>query len=189
MTTQQILTDGEWLDYLLKHADAATLHVAAYEYEGRLRLRTDANNLRKLAEAAILAKAPQAQPEQATQGEAVAWRDHVEQRLNNWRFQTEDGDMLGLDDFMSNEVAEDLIDYVCDDYADPAPSAAVVDVTPDLGYATMMGDEIYAGIFEDEIWPVTNATILGFDSNDALRAFLTWHYAARSAQQAQTGGA
>ena len=55
------------------------------------------------------------------QVEPVAWRDHVEQRLHNWRQRTmnRSGDRLALDDMMSKESIDDLIDYVCDEWSDP----------------------------------------------------------------------
>ena len=61
------------------------------------------------------------------QVEPVAWRDHVEQRLHNWRQRTmnRSGDRLALDDMMSKESIDDLIDYVCDEWSDPvAPQQA-----------------------------------------------------------------
>lgn len=60
-------------------------------------------------------------------GEPVAWREHVEQRLRGWRQRiiNGDGDRLALDDFMDEEAMDDLIDYVCDEYAAPqAPQQA-----------------------------------------------------------------
>jgi hypothetical protein len=59
--------------------------------------------------------------------EPVEWRDHVEQRLHNWRqrFVNRSGDRLALDDMMSKESIDDLIDYVCDEWSDPvAPRQA-----------------------------------------------------------------
>ena len=49
------LTDDEWLNYLLTHADNSVLHVAAdknnsIRMDGKWYLRADANNLRKLVE-------------------------------------------------------------------------------------------------------------------------------------------
>lgn len=60
-----------------------------------------------------LAQEPQAEP--------VAWHDHVEQRLLTWRqrFMNKSGDQLALDDFMDKESLDDLIDFVCDQYAHP----------------------------------------------------------------------
>jgi hypothetical protein len=50
-----------------------------------------------------------------------AWREFVEQRLLNWRQRlvNKSGDQLALDDFMDKESLEDLIDYVCDEWAGP----------------------------------------------------------------------
>lgn len=55
----------------------------------------------------------------------VAWRDHVEQRIRGWRQRTmnRSGDRLALDDMMGQESIDDLIDYVCDEWSDPAPAA------------------------------------------------------------------
>ena len=61
------------------------------------------------------------------QAEPVAWRDHVEQRMHNWRQRkmNRSGDRLALDDMMSKESIDDLIDYVCDEWSDPvAPQQA-----------------------------------------------------------------
>lgn len=64
----------------------------------------------------------------ALQGEPVAWREHVEQRLRSWRQRTmnKSGDHLALDDFMGQESIDDLIDFVCDEWSDPlaAPQPA-----------------------------------------------------------------
>lgn len=51
------LTDEQWLEYLLRHADKSVLHVAAIvggsiQNQGKWVLQADANNLRKLVEAA-----------------------------------------------------------------------------------------------------------------------------------------
>ncbi len=62
----------------------------------------------------------------------VVWRDHVEQRMRQWRQRAmnRSGDRLALDDFMDANSLEDLIDYVCDEWAAPAPVAKV-----DFGYS------------------------------------------------------
>lgn len=55
------------------------------------------------------------------QGEPVAWRDHVEQRLLTWRqsFVNKSGDQLALDDFMDKQSLDDLLEYVLDEYTTP----------------------------------------------------------------------
>lgn len=68
-----------------------------------------------------------AAPAAPQQAEPVAWRDHVEQRMHNWRQRkmNRSGDRLALDDMMSKESIDDLIDYVCDEWSDPvAPQQA-----------------------------------------------------------------
>lgn len=60
------------------------------------------------------------------------WRDHVEQRLLTWRQSkmNRSGDRLALDDFMDKESLADLIDFVCDEWAEPAahpPRAPLTD--------------------------------------------------------------
>lgn len=57
------------------------------------------------------------------QAEPVAWRDHVEQRIREWRQRTmnRSGDHLAIDDFMDAESIDDLVDYVCDEWAGPPP--------------------------------------------------------------------
>jgi hypothetical protein len=64
---------------------------------------------------------------QASQPVAPAgWRDHVEQRLRSWRqsFVNKSGDQLALDDFMDEPSIDDLIDFVCDEWAEPAALSA-----------------------------------------------------------------
>jgi hypothetical protein len=67
------------------------------------------------ARAALAGAAPAASPPQEP------WRDHVEQRLMTWRqrFVNLSGDQLALDDFMDKESLDDLIDFVCDEWAQP----------------------------------------------------------------------
>ena len=45
--------------------------------------------------------------------------DAVEQRILGWRQRTmnKSGDRLALDDFMGQDSIDDLIDYVCDEWA------------------------------------------------------------------------
>lgn len=78
--------------------------------------------LREAVEAATVVNALSAQAAPAAQ--PVAWREHVEQRLLTWRqrFVNRSGDQLALDDFMDKESLDDLIDFVCDEYAGPAAS-------------------------------------------------------------------
>ncbi len=61
--------------------------------------------------------------------EPVAWREHVEQRMRQWRqsFVNRSGDRLALDDFMDSASLNDLIDYVCDEWATPPAAARVPD--------------------------------------------------------------
>ena len=63
--------------------------------------------------------------------EPVAWREHVEQRLLTWRqsFVNRSGDQLALDDFMDKQSLDDLIDFVCDEWAlstHPSPPEGMV---------------------------------------------------------------
>lgn len=69
-------------------------------------------------------------PIYAAPQKAVAWREHVEQRLQSWRqrFVNKSGDQLALDDFMDKESLDDLLDYVLDEWSEPpcaAPQEAV----------------------------------------------------------------
>jgi hypothetical protein len=45
--------------------------------------------------------------------------DHIEQQLHAWRqrLMNESGDRLALDDFMDEESINDLVDFVCDQWA------------------------------------------------------------------------
>lgn len=60
-----------------------------------------------------------------SEAQPVAWREHVEQRIRSWRQRTMNryGDRLAIDDYMSADAIDDLVDYVCDEYAAPPPSA------------------------------------------------------------------
>jgi len=57
---------------------------------------------------------------------SAGWREHVEQRMRAWRqrFVNKSGDQLALDDFMDSESLDDLLDYVLDEWASPAPAAS-----------------------------------------------------------------
>jgi hypothetical protein len=59
--------------------------------------------------------------------EPVAWREHVEQRIRTWRQRTinKSGDMLAIDDFMGQDSIDDLVDFVCDEWVEPAAQPAV----------------------------------------------------------------
>ena len=92
------------------------------------------------------------------QGEAqpVAWRDHVEQRIWSWKQRTmnRSGDHLAIGDFMGASDIDDLVDYVCDEYAEPPapppPAAPVVtDALGEAGYRILWssGDRIYPEVF------------------------------------------
>lgn len=61
----------------------------------------------------------------AVQGEPQ-WREHVEQRIRTWRQSTmnKSGDRLAIDDFMGQDSIDDLVDFVCDEWASP-PSREV----------------------------------------------------------------
>lgn len=58
---------------------------------------------------------------QCAEQKPVAWRDHVEQRMNAWRqrFVDQSDDQLALEDFMDERSLDDLIDYVCDEWEGP----------------------------------------------------------------------
>ena len=55
--------------------------------------------------------------------------DHIEQRLRTWRQRqmSRSGDRLALDDFMGADSIDDLVDFVCDEYA----LGAVVHAAPE----------------------------------------------------------
>lgn len=44
-----------------------------------------------------------------------------------------------------------------------------------MGRAVMFGDELYAGIMEDEVREVKNSVLIEFQSRAELSAFLRWH--------------
>lgn len=69
------------------------------------------------------ASATAAEPTPSVSAEPVAWRDHVEQRIRSWRQRTmnKSGDRLAIDDFMGQESIDDLVDFVCDEFASPQP--------------------------------------------------------------------
>lgn len=68
-----------------------------------------------------------AQPASAEPAGPVAWREHVEQRIRSWRQSTltRSGDRLAIDDYMGADDIDDLVDYVCDERADPAAPSAL----------------------------------------------------------------
>lgn len=68
--------------------------------------------------------------------EPVAWRDHVEHRLRSWQYEimNEAGDRLGLDDFLDADELDSLIDFVCDEHAEPPDQTAAYRVC-DCGHA------------------------------------------------------
>ena len=94
---------------------------------------------------------PPAAPQQV---EPVAWRDHVEQRLHNWRQRTmnRSGDRLALDDMMSKESIDDLIDYVCDEWSDPAAPQQAEPVAQ-IGWSDEFGN-----LFPMGAWKPTQRT-------------------------------
>lgn len=63
----------------------------------------------------------------AEQPAPAAWADLVEERMRQWRqrLMNRSGDRLALDDFMSAETIDDLIDFVCAPIPAPAESEAV----------------------------------------------------------------
>lgn len=75
---------------------------------------------------------PTAQPS----AQPVAWRDHVEHRLRSWQYEimNEAGDRLGLDDFLDADELDSLIDFVCDEHAEPPDQTAAYRVC-DCGHA------------------------------------------------------
>lgn len=62
----------------------------------------------------------------APQEEQADWREHVEQRIRTWRQSTmnRSGDRLAIDDFMGASEVDDLVDFVCDEYAAPVAQPA-----------------------------------------------------------------
>lgn len=62
----------------------------------------------------------------AAQAVVPDWRLHVEQRMHEWRqrHMNRSGDRLALSDFMGEDDMDDLIDYVCDQWAEPALAAS-----------------------------------------------------------------
>jgi hypothetical protein len=64
----------------------------------------------------------------APANEQVPWRDHVEHRLRTWKQKhvNRSGDQLALDDFMGEQDLDDLIDFVCDEWAEPVSAAPAV---------------------------------------------------------------
>lgn len=80
-----------------------------------------------------------------TGAKTAAWPDHVEQRIRTWRQRTmnRSGDMLAIDDFMGQDSINDLVDFVCDEWAMP-PQYAVPE-----GYALIGIDSLKAwGVYE-----------------------------------------
>lgn len=82
--------------------------------------------------------------QQAVQGEPVAWREHVEQRIRTWRQRTmnRSGDRLAIDDFMGQDSIDDLVDFVCDESATPPAPGQVerINLSTFAWGVTRMGD-------------------------------------------------
>lgn len=66
--------------------------------------------------------------QQAVKGEPQ-WREHVEQRIRTWRQRTmnKSGDRLAIDDFMGQDSIDDLVDFVCDEWAAPPSREPLTD--------------------------------------------------------------
>lgn len=66
--------------------------------------------------------------QQAGKGEPQ-WREHVEQRIRTWRQRTmnKSGDRLAIDDFMGQDSIDDLVDFVCDEWAAPPSREPLTD--------------------------------------------------------------
>ena len=94
--------------------------------------------------------------------EPEAWREHVEQRLLAWRqsFVNRSGDQLALDDFMDEQSLDDLIDFVCDEWAlntRPSPQEGMAGWQP-IETAPKNGTEILG--YTEEV----GALVLYWDS-------------------------
>lgn len=91
----------------------------------------------------------------------VAWRDHVEQRIRGWRQRTmnRSGDRLALDDMMGQDTIDDLIDYVCDEWAAPAAPQAEPCIGNDSACPCQDGDACHYKDAADgtKAWPVPQA--------------------------------
>ena len=77
--------------------------------------------------------------------------DHIEQRLMTWRQQhiNKSGDRLALDDFMGKDSIDDLVDFVCDEYAldavlHAAPSMTTSMIELDSRLALMFAEKLAA---------------------------------------------
>jgi hypothetical protein len=66
------------------------------------------------------------------QAEPAAWREHVENRIRTWRnsLMNRSGDRLSIDDYMGADDIDDLVDFVCDEYAAPPQKAEPVQFDP-----------------------------------------------------------
>lgn len=53
------------------------------------------------------------------------WREHVEHRIRTWQQRTmnKSGDRLSIDDFMGQDSIDDLVDFVCDEWATQPPAS------------------------------------------------------------------
>jgi hypothetical protein len=76
--------------------------------------------------------APDAPQPPAASQEPAGWREHVEQRIRTWRQRAMNtsGDRLAIDDFMGQESIDDLVDFVCDEWAQP-PAASPPETAQD----------------------------------------------------------
>lgn len=105
-------------------------------------------------------------------GEVVAWRLRASV------------ESCGLQRFMTQAKYEKQTPAIkkwyepfkCQSCATPKPEPMTQAMPQDMGHTTIMGDCIYAGIFEDEISEVNSAVVIKFESDDKLRDFLRWHH-------------
>lgn len=112
----------------------------------------------------------QATPEPV--GEVVAWRLRASV------------ESCGLQRFMTQAKYEKQTPAIkkwyepfkCQSCVTPKPEPMTQAMPQDMGHTTIMGDCIYAGIFEDEISEVNSAVVIKFESDDKLRDFLRWHH-------------
>lgn len=116
--TRQPLTEDQIAKMRERAAELAALRKDRADFYMEYRTKFDAETKSQAVEI------EQLRAKLAAQAEPVAWRDHVEQRIRAWRQRTmnKSGDCLAIDDFMGQESIDDLVDFVCDECADPQPA-------------------------------------------------------------------
>ena len=101
--------------------------------------------------------------------------DHIEQRLMTWRQQhiNKSGDRLALDDFMGKDSIDDLVDFVCDEYA----LDAVLHAAPSMTTSMIELDSRLALMFAEKLAAERQRWVESCQANDGSNDQVSGHRA------------